>query len=225
MLLNKLTEKLTLYNRRDWLKFLLSITNIYLSLVSQDIPEFFVDNLRPWMDGFLGLLRLHLPGVDNDDCEANSLDKLKHAICDIATLFSQRYEVCFADYTEGFVAGTWELLTMTDQRTRLVVWLDGGVMCVHCIGSLFRFDSLVHAALGFLSAICQRPHYIGYFEGEGVLKTICESVIVQNLLLREEDTDMYEQEPLDYLKRDIEGESAWWNLASVMLYDSPNFRF
>jgi exportin-2 (importin alpha re-exporter) len=91
---------------------------------------------------------------------------------------------------------------------------------------LSRFDSLVHAALGFLSAICQRPHYASYFEGEGVLKTICESVIVQNLLLRGEDTDMYEQEPFDYLKKDIEGE--WPELKSSVFYrvtDQPFFRF
>jgi exportin-2 (importin alpha re-exporter) len=110
-------------DRLAWLEILLSITHTYHSLVSQDIPEFFEDNLRPWMEGFLALLRLTLPGVDaiTDDCEANSLDRLKHAICDIATLFSQRYEECFTDYTEGFIAGTWKLLTMTDQRSRLVL--------------------------------------------------------------------------------------------------------
>lgn len=64
---------------------------------------------------------------------------------------------------------------------------------------------MVNAALGFLSAITQRQQYMHYFQGEGVLKAICDNVIIKNLILRTEDMEMYEHEPFEFLKRDIEG--------------------
>lgn len=70
---------------------------------------------------------------------------------------------------------------------------------------MLRFDALVNSALNFLAAICQRPHYAAYFREEGVLKAICENVIVKNLMLRQEDLEIYETEPFEFLKRDIEG--------------------
>lgn len=70
---------------------------------------------------------------------------------------------------------------------------------------IFRFDTVVDAALGFLSAICMRPQYSSMFEVEGVLKTLCEDVIIKNLMLRECDIELFDEEPLEYIKRDIEG--------------------
>lgn len=61
------------------------------------------------------------------------------------------------------------------------------------------------SALGFLSAICQRQHYSEYFQNEAILPMICENIIVKNLSLREEDIEMYNSEPFEFLKRDIEG--------------------
>lgn len=63
----------------------------------------------------------------------------------------------------------------------------------------------MNAALGFLSAICQRPRYSVYFGEEAVLKSICENIIIKNLMLRREDIEMYRCEPFEFLKRDIEG--------------------
>ena len=59
--------------------------------------------------------------------------------------------------------------------------------------------------MGFLAAICQRPQYVPYFRDEGVLKAICDNVIVKNLTLRPEDFEIFENEPFEFLKRDIEG--------------------
>jgi exportin-2 (importin alpha re-exporter) len=61
----------------------------------------------------------------------------------------------------------------------------------------------VNAALGFLAAICQRPHYKASFEA--VLEGICQGVIIKNLMLRQEDIEIYKEDPFEFLKRDIEG--------------------
>ncbi|KAL3119789.1 hypothetical protein niasHT_010080 [Heterodera trifolii] len=174
-------------DRLSWLQIVLELTRIYHSLISQDLPEYFEDNLTPWMEGFLQLLELKLPELEakSVDLEPNEHDKLRCEICEIATLFSQRFEECFIPYTERFIASVWNLLVMTDSR--------------------IRFDSLVSAALSFLAAICQRPHYASHFRSEGVLKAICENVVVKNLMLRSEDVEIYENEPFEFLKRDIEG--------------------
>ncbi|KAI1711044.1 cse1 domain-containing protein [Ditylenchus destructor] len=180
-------DNLSVADRFSWLDVVLHCAKIYHSLVSQDIPEHFEDNLTPWMDGFLALLRLKLPTLESqaDDTEPTSLDRLKCEICEIVTLFSQRYEECFENYAQQFIGAIWQLLVETDSRT--------------------RFDALVNAALGFLSAICQRAQYVHHFQGEGVLQAICENVIIQNLMLRQEDVEMFQQEPFEFLKRDIEG--------------------
>lgn len=69
----------------------------------------------------------------------------------------------------------------------------------------FRFDSLVSASLDFLSSICQRPHYSALFRQEGMLKTMCQDVIIKNLMLRGCDFEQFEDEPIEFLKNDIEG--------------------
>lgn len=139
------------------------------------------------MESFILLLMMKIPLLEQStaDSETNSLDKLKCTICEIATLFAQRYEECFLPFTEKFIQATWNLLVETDGR--------------------IRFDLLVNSALNFLSAITQRQQYMHYFQGENVLKAICENVIIKNLILRPEDIEMYENEPFEFLKRDIEG--------------------
>ena len=79
---------------------------------------------------------------------------------------------------------------------------------------------MVCAALDFLAMICQRTYYESYFAAEGVLgliaskstvlysfsqNTFADSVCVKNMTLRQEDLELFEDEPLDYMKRDLEG--------------------
>lgn len=73
---------------------------------------------------------------------------------------------------------------------------------------------MVNAALGFLSSICTRPHYSMMFEADGVLKTICEDVIVKNLMLRKCDIEQFDDEPNEYIKRDIEGMPHFMSISS-----------
>uniref|UniRef100_F1KQX7 Exportin-2 n=1 Tax=Ascaris suum TaxID=6253 RepID=F1KQX7_ASCSU len=170
-----------------WLTVLLLIAENFHSLNSQDLPEYFEDHLGVWMNAFLELLKLKVAALDAqaDDSEASVLDKLKCSICEIVTLYSQRYEEEVMPYMQGMIEVIWQLLVETDNRG--------------------RYDALVNAALGFLSSICTRPHYSMMFEADGVLKTICEDVIVKNLMLRKCDIEQFDDEPNEYIKRDIEG--------------------
>jgi hypothetical protein len=37
------------------------------------------------------------------------------------------------------------------------------------------------------------------------LKSICEKIVIPNLMFRDEDEELFEDNPLEYLRRDVEG--------------------
>lgn len=72
------------------------------------------------MEGFLHMLELKIPEIEQKslDIEPNELDRLRTEICEIATLFSQRFEDCFMPYTQRFIGSIWNLLVLTDSKIR-----------------------------------------------------------------------------------------------------------
>ncbi len=72
----------------------------------------------------------------------------------------------------------------------------------------------------FLSTLAARSHHCGMFEGGETLKIVCEQVILPNLFLRgwnlrfcwkknlnlnlESDVDEFEDNPEEYIRKDIE---------------------
>ncbi|CAD6192832.1 unnamed protein product [Caenorhabditis auriculariae] len=167
-------------SRSRWIEVLYCICAVYHSLCSQDIPEYFEDNLKPWMESLLALMGIELNEGSSDD-----LIKLKTEICEVFTLYAQRYEEEIAPFIPGIIGAVWALIERTGQDT--------------------RYDEMVCAAMEFLSIICQRNYHAAHFEGQGVVQAIAENVCVKNLHLREEDIEQFEDEPLEYIKRDLEG--------------------
>ncbi|CAB3408856.1 unnamed protein product [Caenorhabditis bovis] len=178
-------DQLSVVDLAQWLKILCLIAKVFHSLCSQDIPEYFEDHLKEWMGSFLMLMKIECPSLVSVSGEPTILDEMKTEICEIFTLYSHRYEEEIAPFVPSIIESVWGLLEKTGPET--------------------RYDTLVCAALEFLSMVSQRQYYESHFTGPGVLKTIAENVCVQNLLLRQEDLEMFEDEPLDYMKRDIEG--------------------
>uniref|UniRef100_A0A8R1DEL8 Importin N-terminal domain-containing protein n=1 Tax=Caenorhabditis japonica TaxID=281687 RepID=A0A8R1DEL8_CAEJA len=178
-------DQLSAEEVNQWLKVLNFISKVYHSLCSQDIPEYFEDHLNDWMPCFLHLVQIDAPTQTSSAGEPTILDELKTEICEIFTLYSQRYEEEIAPFVPDIISAVWRLLEVTGPDT--------------------RYDTMVCAALEFLSTVSQRQYYESHFTGEGVLKTLAENVCVQNLLLRQQDIELFEDEPLDYMKRDIEG--------------------
>lgn len=139
------------------------------------------------MNGFAKLLPLKLIHIEHaaDDNEPSTQDNIKKTICDITKLFSQRFEEEFGPYIIKFIGIVWTLLVETDHRV--------------------RYDPMVNAGLGFLSAVSERDRYKTIFQEPGVLQQCCEQVVIRNLTLRHEDIEQFEDEPFDYLKKDVEG--------------------
>ncbi|EJW87827.1 hypothetical protein WUBG_01263 [Wuchereria bancrofti] len=175
---------------RAWIEVTTLITKCFHSLCSQDLPEYFEDHLSTWINGFMALLRLQIPQMDagSIDSEANILDKLKCCICEIITLYSQRYEeevMPFMMPRYWLIECIWQLLVSIDEKA--------------------RYDTLVNASLGFLSSVCQRSQYSTIFEHEEMLRTLCEDVIIKNVMLRKCDFELFEDDPFEYMRKDIEG--------------------
>ena len=47
-------------------------------------------------------------------------------------------------------------------------------------------------------------HYAS-FAGEGVIQQICQSIVVPNVRLREQDEELFEMNYVEFIRRDIEG--------------------
>lgn len=64
---------------------------------------------------------------------------------------------------------------------------------------------MVSNALQFLSSVADRAHYRNLFEDDNVLNSICEKVIIPNMEFRPSDQELFEDNPEEYTRRDIEG--------------------
>ncbi|GAB1609148.1 exportin-2 [Argonauta hians] len=159
---------------------------IFYSLNYQDLPEHFEDNMATWMTHFKTLLQ-----VDNkllqtqDTVEAGVLEQVKSQICDNVTLYAQKYDEEFSPHLPDFVTAIWNLLVTTSQEV--------------------KYDLLVSNAIQFLASVAERPSYKKLFEESNTLASICEKVIVPNMQFRASDEELFEDNPEEYIRRDIEG--------------------
>ncbi|XP_035207759.1 exportin-2-like [Stegodyphus dumicola] len=165
---------------------LVLISKIFYSLNFQDIPEFFEDNIKTWMENFLKLLVINNELLKTgEDEDAGLLEQLKSQICENIGLYAQKYDEEFADYLPNFVTAVWSLLTTTGQQ--------------------IKYDLLVSNAIHFLSSVAERSNYKHLFEASDVLSSICEKVIIPNMEFRDSDEELFEDNPEEYIRRDIEG--------------------
>lgn len=162
---------------------LLLCVKIYHSLITQDLPEFFEDRLGDWLPAFLDLLRVQVRLQDG----VSVIEDMKSEICEIASLFVQRYSDAenFKEFTQKFAEHIWNLLVTTDQDV--------------------QNDSLVSQAIRYLVTVAERPETRSLFQDLNVLKLLCQNVIIPNLTLRDIDLELFEDDPEEYVKRDIEG--------------------
>lgn len=162
----------------------LLVSKIFRSLNSQDFPEEFENTMQIWMTHFLSLLTYENPLLKSQSEEAGLIEQVKSQICDNVSLFAQNYGEDFADYLPKFVTAVWNLLITTSLET--------------------KYDLLVSNAIQFIGVVAYRPQYRSLFEHEDSLKSICEKIIIPNLFLRDVDIETFEDNPEEYIRKDIE---------------------
>ncbi|EFA07339.1 exportin-2 [Tribolium castaneum] len=165
---------------------LVLICKVFYSLNYQDLPEFFEDNMATWMSNFHTLLTVEVKVLQNSSQdEAGVIEQLKSQACDNIALYAQKYDEEFQPYLPQFVTAVWNLLVVTGLEP--------------------KYDLLVSNALQFLSSVAERSHYRNLFEDNAVLSSICEQVIIPNMEFRASDGELFEDNPEEYIRRDIEG--------------------
>eukprot|EP00124_Ichthyophonus_hoferi_P004893 Ihof_evm2s604 gene=Ihof_evmTU2s604 len=129
-----------------------------------------------------------LTQLTKDDERPGPFEKTKAQICENVALYASKYdeeETNIKNHLPTFVQDIWSLLVTT--------------------GRELRNDYLVSGAIQFLASVAIRPRTSTIFAQEGVMKTICENVIIPNMQLRDEDVECFEDDPEEYMRRDIEG--------------------
>ena len=160
------------------------LMKLLYDLSCQDFPPVVEDHLEP----IAGLLQKYLTFTDrvleNED-EAGPLEFAKSSIFEVLSLFAQKYDDAFGPYNARFVESSWGLLTT--------------------IGPETKYDILVSKALQFLTSVIKSPQHAAPFNDEALLGQVVERVILPNLSLRESDLELFEDEPIEFIRRDLEG--------------------
>ncbi|RDL35142.1 putative importin-alpha export receptor [Venustampulla echinocandica] len=174
---------------RQHVEVLNLLVKIFYDLSCQDLPPIFEENLAD----VTSLLHKYLT-YDNpllatdDDAESGPLEFVKAGICEAMTLYMQKYEDAFGELCKPFITSAWSLLTT--------------------IGPETKFDILVSKALHFLTAVASIGGHAQIFNNEETLGQVVEKVILPNISLRESDIEQFEDEPIEYIRRDLEGSDA-----------------
>ena len=158
-------------------------------LSCHDLPPMFEENIS----GIASLLLKYLT-YDNqllhtdDDTEAGQLEFARAGIFEALTLYVQKYMDVFQPQVGQFVESSWSFLTTIGQET--------------------KYDILVSKALQFLTSVASMPEHASVFQAEGTLSQIIEKVILPNVSLRESDEELFEDEPIEFIRRDLEGSDS-----------------
>ncbi|PWN49609.1 Cse1-domain-containing protein [Violaceomyces palustris] len=162
---------------------LVLLLQTFNDLSSQDLPPQFEDNM-PMITSILS--RWILQGraeLEGDEDERGALQEIRSSICEIIELYAKRYLDAFGQLPT-FVQAIWEMLGKC--------------------GSSEKYDVLVSKAVGFLSTVVRMGSQREMFQDPSTLEQLCSAIILPNIVLREADEELFEDNPIEYIRRDFE---------------------
>ncbi|KAK9056120.1 hypothetical protein SSX86_027208 [Deinandra increscens subsp. villosa] len=158
---------------------------IFYSLNFLDLPEFFEDNADKWMNQFKNFLTVRYPAVEDTGADGLALvDGLRAAVCDNISHYMEKEEELFQKYLSGFVEAVWALLvaaSASPNRERLTV-----------------------TAIRFLTIVSTSVHH-ALFAADDILQQITQGIVIPNVMLRDEDEELFEMNYVEFIRRDMEG--------------------
>ena len=165
------------------------IMKIFYDLSCQDLPEIFEDNIGAIAEIWQKYLTIDEPLLHTDsEDEAGPLEFVKSGIFEVLGFYVQKFEDAFGPHVGTFIDSSWNLLTT--------------------IGSETKNDILVSKALQFLTSVTRIQQHAKAFNDEGVLGQVVDKVVLPNLTLRGSDIEMFEDEPIEFIRRDLEGSDS-----------------
>lgn len=163
------------------------ICSIFFSLNWQDLPEYFEDHMGEWMEGFATFLQYQNSILvdDDEETEPSPIDQLQAAIVENLELYTNKDEEPFIPFLQHFTTLVWNLLLK--------------------LSAMPKHDTLATTSIKFLSSLVEKPMHRDLFKDEGTLKQIISNIVVPNLIIREVDEERFEDDPEEYIMREIEG--------------------
>ncbi|ERN11678.1 exportin-2 [Amborella trichopoda] len=158
---------------------------IFYSLNFQELPEFFEDHMVEWMGDFRNYLTTSYPALEETEKNKEGLvDALRAAICENISLYMEKNEEEFQGYLKDFASAVWSLLmTVSPSSSR---------------------DRLAVTAIKFLTTVTKSVHHV-LFSSTETLQQICQSIVIPNVRIRDDDEELFEMNYVEYIRRDIEG--------------------
>ncbi|PKI84694.1 importin-alpha export receptor [Malassezia vespertilionis] len=164
---------------------LVLLLQLFYDLSAQDLPPQFEDALPALSPMFTGLLSFSRPELvgDVDDMAPSPLDKIRSSVCEIFELYAKRYLDALPQLPQ-YVQAVWDMLGT--------------------YGPLEKYDVLVSKAILFLAVVVRMGSQRQLFEAESTLEQFCSKIIMPNIELRDVDEEMFEDNPVEYIRRDLE---------------------
>ena len=170
---------------KGWLETMSLLIRILYDLSCQDIPPVIETHLQSITVVMEKYLSYSNAAFDDEEDEATPVETLKSDICDALQLFTNKYNDDFGGYVQRFTSSVWNVLSS--------------------IGPAKRYDILASKALQFLTAVASVRQHAEIFNAAETLSTIVDKVILPNVALRDSDIEMFEDEPIEFIRRDLEG--------------------
>jgi exportin-2 (importin alpha re-exporter) len=156
-----------------------NLLTVFLSLSGQDIPQQFFDSLADWMGLFKYLLVFHPPVLGDNTAE---LYKLKSEVLKSVNMYASKYDEDFEPYCEDFCRSVWELLAASTGKK--------------------GYDRFVSSALDFFTIVTYKPSVAPLLGSN--LSVMYTTLILPNMRLSEEDQELAETAPLEFVRMFLE---------------------
>eukprot|EP00403_Amphidinium_massartii_P029859 CAMPEP_0178390178 /NCGR_PEP_ID=MMETSP0689_2-20121128/10510_1 /TAXON_ID=160604 /ORGANISM="Amphidinium massartii, Strain CS-259" /LENGTH=939 /DNA_ID=CAMNT_0020010675 /DNA_START=68 /DNA_END=2887 /DNA_ORIENTATION=+ len=166
------------------LELLSATVGVFHSLNVIDLPEFFEDHREEYFKGYLEVLGFATPAQSAKGDMQSLLEQVKGSICECFSLWADKYQEEFMPFLLPCVNAVFTLLLGLDQQD--------------------SHDQLVARGIHFLSSAASTSWPQSPFEDPSILSGICEKVVFPNILLRDSDVELFEDNPLEFIRRDME---------------------
>ncbi|KAI5647112.1 hypothetical protein M9H77_33117 [Catharanthus roseus] len=157
---------------------------IFYSLNFQELPEFFEDHMEEWMIEFKKYLTVKYPALEDNNNGLTLVDELRAAVCENISLYMEKEEELFQRYLSGFVEAVWGLLVVASASSSR--------------------EQLTVTAIKFLTTVSTSVHH-SLFARDDILQQVCQSIVLPNVMLRDEDEELFEMNYVEFIRRDMEG--------------------
>ncbi|KAK7389795.1 hypothetical protein VNO78_25089 [Psophocarpus tetragonolobus] len=158
---------------------------IFYSLNFQELPEFFEDHMKEWMNEFRKYLTTGYPALESSGADGVALvDELRAAVCENINLYMEKNEEEFQGFLNDFALAVWTLLGNVSQSSSR--------------------DRLAITAIKFLTTVSTSVHHT-LFASDGVIPQICQCIVIPNVRLRDDDEELFEMNYIEFIRRDMEG--------------------